>query len=220
MSIEIYWGSGSTFAWRVLLALEVKQLPYASRLLEFSKKEHKTPAFLQMNPRGKVPTLKDGDFVVYESIAILQYLDRKYPQIPLFGTTAEESGAINQDVCEVLSYMEEPVSRITRPLFNGELAGKEQRVREAAEVVHQEFGRYDVRLAHSPWLRGEHISASDIVLYPFLPTLLRAAAKPAAEKLNMAYMPLSRHYPHLTRWVTAVEALPGYARTYPPHWRQ
>ncbi|MHB8425980.1 MAG: glutathione S-transferase family protein [Gammaproteobacteria bacterium] len=220
MAIEIYWGSGSTFAWRVLLALEVKKLPYTSRLLEFSQKEHKTPAFLQMNPRGKVPTLKDGDFVVYESIAILQYLDRKYPQVPLFGTTAEESGAINQDVCEVLSYMEGPASCITRPLFSGELAGKEQPVQEAAETVHQEFSRYDARLAHSPWLRGERISASDIVLYPFLPTLLRAAAKPTAEKLKLAYMPITRHYLHLARWMAAVEALPGYARTYPPHWRQ
>ena len=85
MAIELYWGSGSPFAWRVMLALEVKKLPYESKLMEFSKGEHKTPAYLQLNPRGKVPTLKDGDFAVYESIAIMAYLDRKYPDPPLFG---------------------------------------------------------------------------------------------------------------------------------------
>ena len=87
MAIELYWGSGSPFAWRVMLTLEVKKLAYESKLLEFSKGEHKTPAYLRLNPRGKVPTLKDGDFAVYESIAIMAYLDRKYPEPPLFGKT-------------------------------------------------------------------------------------------------------------------------------------
>ena len=42
MAIELYWGSGSPFAWRVMLTLELKRLPYESKLLEFSKEEHKT----------------------------------------------------------------------------------------------------------------------------------------------------------------------------------
>ena len=71
MAIELYWGSGSPFVWRVMLTLEVKGLGYESKLLEFSKGEHKTTAYFQLNPRGKVPTLKDGDFAVYESIAIM-----------------------------------------------------------------------------------------------------------------------------------------------------
>ena len=105
MAIELYWGSGSPFAWRVMLTLEVKKLAYESKLMEFSKGEHKTPAYLQLNPRGKVPTLKDGDFAVYESIAIMAYLDRKYPEPPLFGKTPEETGLIWQTIseCEVVS---------------------------------------------------------------------------------------------------------------------
>ena len=105
MAIELYWGSGSPFAWRVMLTLEVKKLAYESKLLEFSKGEHKTPAYLQLNPRGKVPTLKDGDFAVYESIAIMAYLDRKYPEPPLFGKTAEETGLIWQTISECESYL-------------------------------------------------------------------------------------------------------------------
>src|SRR5262247_22931 len=92
MAIELYWGSGSPFAWRVMLTLEVKKLPYESKLLEFSKGEHKTPAYLKLNPRGKVPTLKDADYVLSESLAIMSYLDRKYPEPQLFGKTAEETG--------------------------------------------------------------------------------------------------------------------------------
>ena len=90
MAIELYWGSGSPFAWRAMLILEVKGLTYESKLLEFSKGDHKAPAYLQLNPRGKVPTLKDGEFVLYESLAIMSYLDRKYPDPPLFGKTPEK----------------------------------------------------------------------------------------------------------------------------------
>jgi len=39
MAIKLYWGSGSPFAWRVMLTLEVKGLAYESKLLEFSKGE-------------------------------------------------------------------------------------------------------------------------------------------------------------------------------------
>ena len=87
MALEIWWGSGSPYSWRALLALEYKQLPYMSHLVQFAKQEHKAPALLKMNPRGRVPVLKDGDYVCFESLAILHYLDRKYPQPPLFGRT-------------------------------------------------------------------------------------------------------------------------------------
>lgn len=219
MAIEIYWGSGSTFAWRVLLGLEVKKLVYESHLIEFSKKGHKTPEFLKMNPRGKVPTLKDGDYVVYESIAILHYLDRKYPAVPLFGSTAEQAGAIVQDVCEISAYIEKPVGQLTRALFTDEPNGNAAQLQAAANALDQELHQYDVRLAQSPWLRGDQISASDITLYPFIPTVLRAAGKPGAAGLDLAYMPFPVRYPHLARWTAAIAALPGYARTYPPHWR-
>ena len=42
MSLTIYWASGSCPSWRVLLMLEHKGLAYESRLLEFSKREHKS----------------------------------------------------------------------------------------------------------------------------------------------------------------------------------
>jgi glutathione S-transferase len=43
----------------------------------------KTPEFLALNPRGLVPTLVDGETVIYESLAILMYLEDKYPHSPL-----------------------------------------------------------------------------------------------------------------------------------------
>src|SRR5262249_21368170 len=83
-SPQIYWAAGSPYAWRVLLAAEIKRIPYESKLLEFSKGDLKTPEYLAVSPRGKVPAIRDGDFTLGESLAILGYLDRKHPEPPLF----------------------------------------------------------------------------------------------------------------------------------------
>ena len=71
MPIELYWGSGSAYCWRVQLALAYKRLPYTSHLLKFDQQEHKAPQMLAMNPRGRLPVLRDGDYVCFESLAIL-----------------------------------------------------------------------------------------------------------------------------------------------------
>ena len=139
MAIELYWGSGSPFAWRVMLTLEVKGLAYESKLLEFSKGEHKTPAYLQLNPRGKVPTLKDGDFVVYESLAMMAYLDRKYPNPPLFGKTPEETGLIWQTISECESYLVGEGNKVVRPMFFGKGLDLVDEIQQAAQTVRQEF---------------------------------------------------------------------------------
>ena len=219
MAIELYWGSGSPFAWRVMLTLEVKKLPYQSSLLEFSKQQHKAPAYLELNPRGKVPTLKDGDFVVYESIAIMAYLDRKYPEPPIFGRTAEEAGAIWRMVCEAESYLAPAGDKIIRPMFFGKGLDQVEQIQEAAESVRRELKSIDARLRQSPWLVNEQISAADIAVFPLIQLLLRAASKEAAAPFHLGWIPLSETYPKIAKWVQRIEALPGYDRTYPPHWR-
>src|ERR1043165_4970003 len=116
--MEIYWGAGSPYAWRVLLAAEIKRIPYESRLLEFSKGALRTPEFLALNPRGKVPVIRDGDFVLAESLAILAYLDRKQPEPPLFGRTAEEAGRIGQAIADFESSLREPITLVNRWMFS------------------------------------------------------------------------------------------------------
>ena len=220
MAIELYWGSGSPFAWRVMLTLEVKALPYESKLLELSKGENKTPAYLKLNPRGKVPTLKDGDFVVYESLAIMAYLDRKYPEPRLFGATAEETGLIWRAICQCESYFVPEGDKVVRPMFFGKGLDKVDEIQQAAQMIRQELTTLDRHLARSDWLVGERISAADIAVFPLIQLLLRAASKEAAQPFNLRLKPLSQTYPGIAKWDSRIEALPNYQRTYPPHWRQ
>ena len=219
MAIELYWGSGSPFAWRVMLALEVKGLTYESKLLEFSKGEHKTRSYLGLNPRGKVPTLRDGDFVIYESMAIIAYLDRQYPEPPLFGKTPREAGLIWRTIAECEGYLARAGDKVVRPIFFGKGLENVEEIRLAAEMVRQELKSLDTALTQSPWLVGDQITAADIAVFPLVQLLLRAAAKEPAEPLDLGLLPLATNYPALTRWVRQIEALPGYQRTYPPHWR-
>jgi glutathione S-transferase len=217
---EVYWVSGSPYSWRVLLTLEVKQLKYTARLLEASKGDHKKPEYLALNPRGKVPALKDGGLVLYESLAIMQYLERKHPEPAIFGRTASETGQIWRLISEFFSYMYAPLARVVTPLFFGKSKEKADDIRAAIAELHLELARLEEALGGSTWLGSNAISAADIAIYPFIKGLLRAAAKEEAKPLDLGLLPLEARYPGLATWMQRIEKLPGYERTYPPHWRQ
>jgi glutathione S-transferase len=220
MSIEVYWGSGSPFSWRVLLALEYKRLTYESHPLQFSKQEHKSPQMLRMNPRGRVPVLRDGEFVVYESLACLVYLDRKYPEPALFGTSAEEAATIMRVICEYQAYAEQYVTQIVASVLLETLDEDLEKVTKAMHVVTGEARTIEGRLSTSDWLVGEQPSAADLVIYPGIMLLLRALEKREAGELRARFVPMAATYPPIARWMGRMEQLPGYDRTYPPHWRE
>jgi glutathione S-transferase len=219
MTMELYWGSGSPFAWRVMLALEIKKLPYESKLLEFSKDQHKAPEYLKINPRGMVPTLKDGDFAIGESLAMIAYLDRKQPEPPLFGRTAAETGYIWRAISESVSYVEPAVTRIARPIFSGKTQDSGDDMRDAAKKLHDELQTMEQRLKKTKWLATNDVSAADITVYPALAIALRAAGKDAAKPFELGLLPLAKSYPTVAQWMERVQALPGFDKTYPPHWR-
>ena len=89
--LTLYYGSGSPYAWRVNLALEHKALPYERRVLSFAKGDLKQPEYLALNPRGKVPALRDREQVVTESLAIMHHLDGLGSGPALFGATPARS---------------------------------------------------------------------------------------------------------------------------------
>jgi len=219
MAIDLYWGSGSPYCWRVLLALEYKRLAYASHLLQFSKQEHKSPQVLALNFRGRVPILKDGDYVVFESLAVLYYLDLKYPEPPIFGRTPQEAGVIMRVICEYESYTQPHLERILQAFFGTQPPARGDELANSMHVVASEARSIEGRLARSDWVVGESFSAADFVIVPALQVLLRALSKPQARELSSRFLPLAVNYPALARWIARVEALPGYERTYPPHWR-
>ncbi len=219
MALELYWGSGSPYAWRVLLALEFKRLAYVSHVLQFARQEHRSPLMLKLNPRGRVPILKDGDFVCFESLAILYYLDRKFPEPALFGRTPTEGGTVMRVICEYQAYAEEHITKIISAVFLQTLEQKMEEVGKSVQAVVTEARTIEQRLAKSDWLVGEACSAADIMIYPGIQLLMRALERREAQEIRSRVLPLEENFPAIARWFGRIAALPGYENTYPPHWR-
>ena len=211
MAIDLYWGNGSAYCWRVLLALKHKGLDYRSHPLKFDQQEHQAPQMLAMNPRGRLPVLRDGDYVVFESVAILYFLDRKYPAPPLFGRNAEEGGVIMRVVCEYQAYAEPSLMQlVSHFLYRRDPRPDAAQAEVLSEAMHRVAGEartIERRLAQSDWVVGESISAADMVIYPDILLLLRALAMPGASELAARFLPVDTNYPALGRWLKRVAAI-------------
>lgn len=217
--VEIYWISGSPFAWRVLLTAEVKGIPYEGKLLEASKGELKSPEYLAINPLGRVPAIRDGDFTLHESLAIMVYFDRKQPDPPLFGRTAEEAGRIFQCISEFVSDFGPSNQRLGRAIFFGQPLGADE-AKDVREKIGLSLARLENYAESGVWLAGPDLTAADIVAYPGLKLLLRASGRPEAAPFDLGLDDFETRFSALAAWMQRVERLPGYERTYPPHWRQ
>jgi len=216
---EIYFISGSPPCWTVMLAMAVKGLDYQPRRLDNTKREQKNPAFLAVNPRGNVPVLTDGDVVVCQTLAVLAYVDAKAPAPPLFGASAIETARIWQTIGDCDSHLRDRVGNISRPLFRGKAADVAEELTVAMPAVRDEVARLDRVLSTQDYLVGDALSAADLIVYPVVQQLLRAAAREDARPLDLGVYPLRDHYAHMDAWVQRIEALSGYDDAYPPHWK-
>jgi glutathione S-transferase len=220
MDHELFWISGSPYAWRVQLALEHKSVPYASRRMDSAQQEHRSPAFLKLNPRGKVPVLKTGDAALYESVAIIAFLDRTHPAVPLFGQTTQEHGRIWQRVSEFENYTRDLFDvEIIRPLLRGYAKDDPEAMRASAARVYDALGWMEQALSIAPYLAGDGITAADIVALPNIQMLRRVAARPEAIEMALGLDNLGARLPALGAWLSRMETMRGYDAAYPPHWR-
>jgi glutathione S-transferase len=218
--IDVYWGADSPYCWRVLLALELKGLPWRSHLLVTDLQEHKSPQMLAINPRGRLPVLRDNDYIVFESLAVLYYLEQKYPARPLFGRSPEEAGVIMRVINEFQAYIESDLMRLIGELMAPAPLQVGSGLTRAMHTVAREARTIEARLSKGDWIVGEGVSAADVAIYPCIRLLHRALLRPGAQELASRFLPAETHYPQLASWLRRMEELPGYARTLPPGWQK
>lgn len=217
--ITIYWASGSPFAWRAVLTAELKGVDYESALISFGDGDTRKAEYLEMNPRGKVPVLRAGSEFIYESLAVMTYLDSMTPDPPLFGESAIETARIWQIIAEHENYVVPEMSRIVGPAFFGTTEAQADSIREGRDKLREELVRLEAVAGNGEFLLGDHITAADVVHYPSIKVLLRAAEKPTMEKFELGLLPLADRYPKLGAWLARLDALEACQKTYPPHWK-
>ena len=215
MAVDFYHGHGSPFSWRVWLALEAKAIPYNLKVLSFQNEDTKKPEFTAISPRGHVPTIVDDGFALWESLAILEYLDERFASgVKLYPGDAASRGRVRRLVMEAESYLyNEGVSPIVDELFwSGDKGPDAERVAKAKEALGRELA-YFAKELKGKFLAGDAPCAADFVLGPSLLYCARITFRKPETKLDELLPPAMRDYRK------RIESLPYFDKTYPPHWR-
>lgn len=213
--LTFYYGSGSPFAWRVWLALEHKQIPYELRTMSFSSGELKSPEYLRINARGRVPAIADGGFTLYESAAIVEYLDEAYAGngAALFPGGKSQRALVRRIVAENDNYLAQANERLVeRILFTRKESWDEAAIEEARGAFNAELARFETMLT-ADWFAGE-LSAADHAVYPIIALALRMQKRKPELGIDAMLGP------RVKSWMSRVESLPYFEKTYPPHWKQ
>ena len=213
MALTLHYASGSPYAWRVWLAVEHKGIPYELKLLSFDKGDLATPTFRALNPRGRVPALEDDGFALYESAAIVEYLEDKHPGEPrLFASDIRERALQRRMVREADQYFADALEQLaTAVLFTKPEQRSPERIARACEDIRRELALWETGLT-GDWLAGP-LSAVDFTLYPELALVLRIASR------NPGLIPGDLMGDKVAAWTRRMEALPIVQKTWPPHWK-
>jgi glutathione S-transferase len=214
LALTLYFGSGSPYAWRVQLALEHKVLPYGLKVLSFSAGDTKKPEFLALNPRHQVPVLVDGEFSLYESNAIVEYIDEAYAGrgAPLFPGDAKGHALIRRLILEVDGYYGPTSEKLLEQAFWKKPEERDAKtITDSREAVVGELGNF-AKAMRGDFLAGQ-LSAADYALYPMVALLKRAQMKLPDLDAD-AMLP-----PAIAAWKARIEALPFFDKTIPPHWK-
>lgn len=214
MALTLYFGSGSPFAWKAWLALEHKGVAYEARRVMFDEKELKSETFLAMNPRGKVPVLVDGDYPLYESSAIVEYLEDTVPTPSLLGETPKARSRTRRIAAEADSYLY-PVQRelMAQTLFRPADKREDDAIERARVAILKELPHWERTLGSDPYFGGASPSLADYAAFPILRAIVRVEDREPALGLGDRTPAWMRSY------LARMESLDMVQRTWPPHWR-
>ena len=213
MSLTLYFGSGSPFAWKVWLALEHKGIPFEAKRLSFDNDDTKTPEFLAINPRGRVPAIVDDGFAMWESAAIIEYLEERFPEKPLLPKDLKARATVRRMVNEADNYLNPLSSELVEQAVYLTPAERDPEKSQAAKKqMLSELQRLE-KCMKGDFLH-DALGLADYAAYPYVRMAQRADERAPGLGVARAEMPAK-----IQAWLQRIEALPYYNRTIPPHWK-
>jgi len=197
---------GSPFGRAVLAMLEEKGAPY--RLAALRPGSSKSPEHLARHPFGRVPVLEHDGFLLYETQAILRYLDRVLPEPALTPTDVRGAARMDQvmnisdwylfqGVCNVIGFQ-----RIVAPRFLG-LTPDEAAIEAAMPQARTVFAELSRLLGEQPFIAGDALTLADLQAAPQMGFLL-----PTPE-----WATLTAPHPNLIGWIDRLETRPSFKAT-------
>ena len=206
--ITVYGIPGSPFLRSVEIALKEKDVLY--HLHALAPGEHKQPEHLARHAFGRVPAFEHDGFALYETQAIVRYLDEIFPNPSLTPGNPQQRARMNQVIGIIEWYFfpkaAAPIAfnRIIGPKLLG-LPTDEAAIAEAMPMARTCFAELDRLLGDQPWFGGDRVSIADIMLAAQLDLLCDTPE--GAELIEGT---------QLKPWLKRMLARPSLVATQPP----
>jgi glutathione S-transferase len=166
--MRLYAGPLSLFSAKVRIALAEKAIPYEEISVPFSRKDGyspKHPFVLGVNPKAQVPVLVDGDLEIYDSTVILEYLEDRYPEPPLYPRDPADKARCRQAEAASDEVLFPHVLTLIKEVFYEPAGGGDEAlIVEARARIGDIAQRLDQRLAGREYVCGA-FSAADIAYF-------------------------------------------------------
>jgi glutathione S-transferase len=178
--MKIYGNRMSTCTRRVLTTLEEKNAKYDLVSLDFAKGEHKAPANLARQPFGQMPSLDDGGFVLFESRAMIRYIDETVPGPSLTPKDPKSRARMEQWISvEMENFNPGAVGIVMQEMFVPMMGGTTDtaKAEEAKTKLAACLTILDKHLADAPYFVGDHFTLADICYMPYTAYALNTSAK-------------------------------------------
>jgi glutathione S-transferase len=156
---------GPTRSIRARGTLQELDVPFESIPVNLMTGGHHSPAFLKVNPAGKIPVLVDSDMILTESVAITVYLAEKYPDKKLIPTDLQERAQFYRWLLFTATELEQPLWRISR---HTQLYPEEKRLPGEIALARDDFAAMakvmEDRMKDREFVVGETVTVADFVL--------------------------------------------------------
>lgn len=193
------YGSPRSSAGRCVWALEEAGVTYALKDVDMKNKEHKSEAYLKINPMGKVPAMIDGDVTLFESMGINYYIAEKYKK-ELLGTSDLEKGLTMQWSFWSTSELQPPIIEIfIQKVFIPEDKRDHIVIENNLKKIPALLKVLNESLKERKFVSGDHFTIGDINT---------ASVVSICPMIGVEFT----DYPHIKNWLNSMNERPAFQK--------
>ncbi|MFL5222097.1 MAG: glutathione S-transferase family protein [Microvirga sp.] len=150
------------------IALEEAGVAYEPVKVALAKGEQRTPEYLAINPKGRVPVLAEDDWVLTENAAILPYIAQRFPEARLWPSDPREAARTAEWIGWIASTVHIAYAHVRRPeRYAADPKAIEDVIAKGKESCRDIWGQVDKKLGSGPWAVGKGYSVADPYLLVF-----------------------------------------------------